>query len=283
MKDLKVRTITAVCLVAVVIPIVFFGKITIDIFALILCVLASYELEHMFKGEEKWSFYGISDIVLSALSFISLLLIYKYNNYKYILILIFSIFLIEGLLMIFTKGSDINTLGRSLISIFYPSLGFASLAIVRNVETSMYREGLWLLVYVVLICFMTDNFAYVFGSKYGKHKLAPLISPHKSWEGSIAGTVFAAVFPPIFCAFTGVSEFLFPSLSPMWAVICTIPLSIFLSFIDEIGDLFASKLKRAYGLKDYSKLLPGHGGILDRFDSYIFVSLALLLYILLFL
>lgn len=284
MKDLKKRTITAIILVTCLIPIVYFGGLFIDIACGLLCLGAAWELEHMYKGEGKWTILSYLHITLSVLSYVSFIFIGLYRSYVYLAILLFFVFLIEGFFMIFTKESDINTLGRGLITIFYPSIGFASLVTLRNMPVALTQSkfgGLFLLIYVVLVCFMTDNFAYVFGSKYGKHQLAPIISPHKTWEGSIAGTVFAAVFPPVFTYFASLNTLLFPLLSSGWAIVASIFLSIALSVVDEIGDLFASKLKRHYGLKDYSQIFPGHGGILDRFDSYVFVGVATLLWLIL--
>lgn len=280
MKDLKVRVITAIVLIAVLLPVVFFGGVFIGIFCGLACLGATYELEKMYKGEEKWSLHSILALILSVFAFVTILLSVTFKAYEYILLFVLFLFIIFGFLMIFDKGSNIETLSKSLLSIFYPAIGFASLALVRNFETNLYRNGLFILVYVALICFSTDCFAYFFGMKFGKHKLAPVISPKKSWEGSIAGTAFAIVIPTVFSTLVGLNNVLFPNLQNGWALVCTILLSFALSVIDEIGDLFASKLKRHYGIKDYSQIFPGHGGILDRFDSYIFVGVAVLLLLL---
>lgn len=281
MSDLKKRTITAIVLIAILFPVVFFGKIYMYILAGILSALASYELEKMYKGSDKLDFVSYINIFLTLGMYVSFILIYIMDGYKYLFVALLGLFIIEGTLMISTKKLDINRLGKSLLTIFYPSIGFASLAIVRNVEIGLYREGLFLLCYVIIICMFTDMFAYFFGCKFGKHKLSPSISPKKSIEGSIAGTVFAVVFGTVFCVLLELDLVLFPFGSRVLSIILTVILSLVLSVIDEIGDLFASKLKRFYGIKDYSNLFPGHGGVLDRFDSYIFASTILLMYLLL--
>ena len=110
---------------------------------------------------------------------------------------------------------------------------------------------------------MTDTFAYIFGSLIGKHKMCPLISPKKSWEGSIFGSLVGTF---VSCTF-------------YHAMINTVSLKVvfvtlILSIIGQLGDLFFSKIKRENGIKDFSNIMPGHGGILDRLDSLIMVVLA---------
>ncbi len=277
MSDLKKRTITAIVLIAVLVPIVFFGGWFMYALGSLLTIGAAYELEKMFKKENKFSAYSYIDMALSAISYVMLTYSFMTSKFVYALAVISLTLLIEGFLMVFTKTTDSISLGNSLITIIYPSIGFASLAYLRNVPTELFRNGFFVLIYACLICVFTDMFAYFFGCKFGKHKLCERISPKKSWEGAIAGTVFAVVLSSAFAILTGASMAIFPMLSSIWSGIAVTLLSLILSIIDEIGDLFASKLKRTYGIKDYSQIFPGHGGILDRFDSYIFVGCALAL------
>ena len=281
MSDLKKRTITAAILIVVFIPLVFFGGLVFDIVVGLFALGASFELERMFKKENKFNFLSIFSMALSTLTYIFIILMNYLKEYKYIFMWVILVFLLIGIIGVLHKDSNVDTISRHFLTIYYPSLGFSSLAILRNMETSIYRNGLFILLYPIIICIMTDMFAYFFGCKFGKHKLCPSISPKKSIEGSIAGTAFSLLFGVFFIMISGGYKVLFPSLQPMWALFASIPLTLFISFIDEIGDLFASRLKRFYGIKDYSQIFPGHGGILDRFDSYIFACSALLVYILL--
>jgi len=278
MKDLKKRTITAIVLIIILIPVVYFGGVYMDIFAGLMCFGAAFELERMYKQGRNWDAYGFIDILLSISNY-AFILLYSYsliNAYALILVLLMSVFLIEGFLMIFTKNSNIHTLGNSLITIFYPSIGFSSLSVIRNYST-VDNKGLFLLIFVVHVCMMTDMFAYFVGCKFGKHKLS-IISPKKSWEGSIGGTTFGVIVPTIFACLTGIDKYIFYMIDSRFVqILLIIFVSLILSVIDEIGDLFASKLKRFYGIKDYSQLFPGHGGVLDRFDSYIYAATALLM------
>jgi len=118
---------------------------------------------------------------------------------------------------------------------------------------------------------MTDIFAYIVGVNFGKTRLAVKISPKKSVEGSIGGTVFAVIFTMIY-----VWGFKMDSIANIELNIgISIGLIIFLSVIGQIGDLVASKFKRDFGVKDYSNIFPGHGGVMDRFDSVIFAGMVL--------
>ncbi len=114
---------------------------------------------------------------------------------------------------------------------------------------------------------MTDTCAYFVGSKFGKHKMTPKISPKKSWEGAVGGVAGAVIVNLlIFLIFNMVIKERL--LLPYWAVIL---ITVVLAVISMFGDLSASVIKRNYGAKDFGKLIPGHGGVMDRFDSCIFV------------
>jgi len=132
-----------------------------------------------------------------------------------------------------------------------------------------------LVVFFLFFCFccawLTDTCAYFAGVKLGKHKLCPKISPKKTVEGAIGGIVGTAVlntcFALLFNAF-----FLHEVKVNVWAIaLFSVPLSI----VSMIGDLTASIYKRNFGEKDYGKLFPGHGGVMDRFDSLVFVAPAI--------
>jgi phosphatidate cytidylyltransferase len=118
---------------------------------------------------------------------------------------------------------------------------------------------------------MTDTFAYFLGIRFGKHKLIPKVSPKKSIEGAISGLVFGGGFGIAYAlVFDVFANF---DLNIFWIVI----LSLALSIVSQSGDLIASKFKREVGIKDYSNIFPGHGGVLDRFDSTMFAAILLML------
>ena len=124
-------------------------------------------------------------------------------------------------------------------------------------------------LFAVSCAWLSDVFAYFCGVAFGKHKMTPVVSPKKTWEGAIGGIVLTAAVNVGFY-FVFKAKFLGDGIMP-WDWYVVIPISIVLSIISIFGDLSASVIKRQFGVKDYGKLIPGHGGIMDRFDSMLFV------------
>ena len=121
-------------------------------------------------------------------------------------------------------------------------------------------KGLIEVVFVVISSWICDTFAYFTGRLLGRHKLAPVLSPKKSVEGAVGGAVFSGIFG-------GLLAFIIHDSIPIFALVTFIG-----AIISQFGDLFASGIKRDKGIKDYGHLIPGHGGILDRFDSVIITA-----------
>ena len=140
--------------------------------------------------------------------------------------------------------------------------------IAKYIDGYTKTDGVFLLVFAVLVSWTTDVFAYFVGSKIGKHKLCPKISPKKSVEGAIGGVVGAVLLNSLLLLVF--KKFFFQNGSEISYIGVGI-LSAILSVVSMFGDLAASTLKRNFGIKDFGKLLPGHGGIMDRFDSMLFV------------
>ena len=133
-----------------------------------------------------------------------------------------------------------------------------------------FQKGLYFLVFIFFVIFCTDVFAYIFGIKYGKHKLCPVISPKKSVEGAIAGGLSAILIGVIIGKLIGIPLF------------HSFMLSLITTVMAQLGDLSESLIKRDAGVKDSGNSLPGHGGLLDRADSYLFTMPVAYLYIKIF-
>jgi phosphatidate cytidylyltransferase len=166
------------------------------------------------------------------------------------------------------KDAEVNMITHYLFLLL--GLGIGSGSIVYSDIVSF-----TLLVYLALIVSFTDIFAFFFGIRFGKHKMAPTISPKKSWEGSFFGTVLGSATGFTFVLLANV-----PILDEL-SIVQLVLLSLLVSIFGQIGDLFASKIKRSVGVKDFGSLFPGHGGILDRFDSLLMAGLVLIWVILL--
>ena len=130
--------------------------------------------------------------------------------------------------------------------------------------------SLRLIVFLFLITILTDTFAYIIGRLIGKNKLLEVISPNKTWEGFVGGSLVG----------TFVCTTFYITVIDQSAQILPIALIVlFLSVIGQLGDLFFSAIKRYYNVKDFSNIMPGHGGVLDRLDSIIFVLLTYSIFI----
>jgi phosphatidate cytidylyltransferase len=144
------------------------------------------------------------------------------------------------------------------------------IGIMFNAVIKIRFIGLYEVLYCLLIATVTDSFALFGGKMFGKTKLCKDISPNKTVEGSIVGTIFGTIVGVVFYT-------LLIGGRSIWIIIL---LTLLLSIFGQFGDLFFSSIKREHKIKDFSNVIPGHGGILDRLDSLLFITIGYLLYIL---
>ena len=137
-------------------------------------------------------------------------------------------------------------------------------------NTRTFDDGQYLAWLILISSWGSDTCAYAVGSLFGKHKIAPVLSPKKSVEGSIGGVLGAALIGGIFGAI--LSGHFISTFSPVFTCAASCAIG---SVISQVGDALASAIKRNHNIKDYGNLIPGHGGILDRFDSMIFTAPAI--------
>lgn len=253
---MKQRIVTAVVAAAFFIPLVIIGSWPFTITVYLLGTIGLFELLRM-KDIKLFSVPGVlSWIVLAVLLLphTSYTLIENAIGYTKTEIA----FMIVLLLLIYTVAvKNRFTFDHASFSLFgalYVGIGFYYL-----IETRL--AGIEYVVYALLVIWSTDTGAYFTGRKVGKRKLWPDISPNKTIEGSVGGILSAVIFACLF-------HFFFPIASSYSYLIVV---TIIASIIGQLGDLAASAIKRHYDVKDSGKLLPGHGGILDRFDSLLFV------------
>ncbi|MBK5211886.1 MAG: phosphatidate cytidylyltransferase [Coriobacteriia bacterium] len=161
-----------------------------------------------------------------------------------------------------TPTSHAKDAALSFFGAIYLGVPLSFLILIRNME-----QGVYLAPMVVISVWAFDSFAYIGGSLFGRHKLAPIISPKKSWEGFVAGLAGAVIIWEILPLITK-NKYSFSAALLVGAIT---------SFASLVGDLFESRIKREAKQKDSGTLLPGHGGLLDRLDSTLAVSLVMFL------
>ena len=228
----------------------------IDLCVVSLCLLSTWEMGVALGFSRK----RIVPLILQTVFVVALLLL-PADIYKFIVLVLFVVMMIFFAVLMTGVGriKDLKLSEKNLQFVMIPVF-FSAIKYIRVGE-----DGLLQLALAILVCSITDSFAYLVGRKIGKHKLAPKISPSKTIEGSIGGTLAAAAFLLLLGFCLDISGEVKIHYGLFVAYLITA------SLVGQFGDLCMSSVKRIEGIKDYSDLLPGHGGILDRFDSQLFV------------
>ncbi len=262
---MKTRIISALIALLIFIPIFIKGGIIFDVAVFILAVLGLKEFLGIKKSKKEMPFF------IEFISYISLGLIIFFNSSNNYLLSV-DYRMIAGLFLTFLIPTVLYH-DRSLYSIndaFYLIGGVFFLGVSFSLFTLLRNEGIEVLLYLLLISIFTDTFAYFVGMLIGKNKLLEDISPKKTIEGMIGGTVLSVIIA---------SNFYYTVIDSSLPLYIIIFMTTFLSIIGQFGDLVFSAIKRYYGKKDFSNIMPGHGGILDRLDSIIFVALGFMFFI----
>ncbi len=261
---MKKRIISALIMAIILIPILIIGR---NVYAIAMAMIGILALKELI--DLKQSHKVIPDCVFLISIIDTLLLIFsEFDGYSIAFGLSYKAlsltFLTLFLPCLFYKNETYTTKDAMYLagSVIFIGLLFNILILIRMLE-------IWHLLYLIIIVILTDTFAYIIGSLIGQHHCAPKISPKKTWEGCIGGSIVGSSIATIFYVNLISSQNLFK----------VIIMTLLLSIIGQLGDLFFSKIKRENKIKDFSNLIPGHGGVLDRIDSLIFVILA---YIILF-
>ena len=256
MSNLIQRTITGIILLAVVIGAIVFGKISYFILFELIVIGAMYEF-YTLAEKKKFNPLKIYGIVIGASVFAAN---YFFVNdligseiFLAIIPLVISVFIIE----LYRKSEYVFVnIGFTLLGVLYIAIPFSFanyIAISDNIYNSHLLLGFFFLMWAY------DTLAYVFGVSFGKHRLFERISPKKSWEGFIGGTLSSLAVAYVISLFFTELNFIH------WAI-----LSLMISIFGTYGDLVESSFKRNIDEKDSGSILPGHGGVLDRFDAVLF-------------
>ena len=252
---MRTRIITALLALLIFIPIVWYGSLPLLIGTIALGLAGLSEIFTM----KKIPFFSLIGLFTSLITILIILPDAYLTTFLPGLGIWHIYFIYAMSLLVMTVLSN-NTFtfddaGVFLLASLYIGTGF-------HYFYQTAELGFWMVMFVMTIIWATDIGAYVIGMKFGKKKLAPIISPNKSVEGAIGGILTAVVVSIIYLQFYNPLNFSIP---------VTILLAVLSSIVGQLGDLTESAYKRYFGVKDSGKLLPGHGGILDRFDSTLFV------------
>ena len=262
---MKERTISAIIMALILVPVFCMGGTVFDIAIFIISLLALKEFLDMKETKKKLPMF------VKFTSYIFMILLVGTNMIKETITLemdfrvlsaLFITFLIPTVLYHDKEKYNINDAFYLIGGIFFLSLSMILMVAVRNVRLA-------LILYLLIITILTDTFAYLTGLLIGKHKMIESISPKKTWEGSFGGTLAGVITSTIFYLTV---------INPNENVLKITLISLFLSILGQFGDLVFSAIKRYFGKKDFSNLIPGHGGILDRMDSIIFVLIGFMFF-----
>ncbi len=269
MSDLLTRVLIALVGIPLILLITLRGKFFFLGFIILISVLATFEYYQLVTRK------NLSPVVIVGLVAIFLIdLIFYFGKIQLLIPLIILTVLLSGLIELFRKpkfpewSASLN-FAVTLFPVFYIGLSFGTLIGLRELKWSSYSDGGILIISVLAIIWICDTAAYFIGKSFGKRKLYERVSPNKTVEGFVGGFVFAIIS-------SFVARFLtLDYLTWVDAIVIGLVVGIF----GQLGDLIESLIKRDVGVKDSSNIIPGHGGVFDRFDSLIYVAPLIYLYI----
>ena len=261
------RVLVSVVAIPVIMGASYFGGIYFFLFTLFISTIAYYEffLLAKNKGANVNLWFGLFSIILLLFNHFRVFI----NFFAVLLFLVFILIMIE---LFRNKGSAIINVGVTLLGVFYIGIFSAALLGIRELYPRidvLYRRGGYIVIAVLASIWVCDSAAYYGGTALGKHKLFVRVSPNKSWEGAIFGFIFAII--TMILAKIIILNFL------SWNAVIVI--GFIIGVFGQIGDLVESLIKRDAGVKDSSSIIPGHGGILDRFDSLLYTAPLIFLYL----
>ncbi|MFC3419693.1 phosphatidate cytidylyltransferase [Salinicoccus hispanicus] len=251
---MKTRTITAILALLIFVPIVVLGSWPLLITVFLLAYTALYEILkmnriHIFSIPGMLSMVALFIVMMPQEAYMPHISVFQVD-----LIIVMALLMLSFTVISKNRFSFVD-MGFCVLAVAYVGIGFMYFYETRE-------AGIIYILYGLLIVWVTDTGAYLFGRAMGNRKLWPQISPNKTVEGFFGG-IFCSVLLALVFYFTGWIDEI--------NIFLLLVLTMILSMSGQLGDLVESALKRHFDIKDSGQLLPGHGGVLDRFDSFIFV------------
>ncbi len=251
----KIRLLSGIVLVVSLVAVVGCGGMVLLGVLAVLSLVGLYELYKLVKAEKSLGAAGY----IAAAAYYMLLLMGR-TEYVVFLAIVFLIAVMAAYVFAFPS------FGSGQVTMVFFGFFYVAVMLSYVYQTRMLPGGSVTVWLIFLSSWGCDTCAYCAGMLLGKHKMAPRLSPKKSVEGGIGGVAGAALLGVLFAL--AMNQWAGASADPLqYAVICGVG-----GMISQVGDLAASAIKRNYEIKDYGKLIPGHGGVLDRFDSVIFTA-----------
>lgn len=269
-NNAAVRIIVSIIAIPLIIGICYLGGYYFLAFTLGIGLISFYEFSILAKNKDAYV-NKVLGFLMTAFLIINSYFDFFPFHYS-VLIGILFLLLYE---LFRDKSSAIINLGTTLLGIFYIGLFSSTLIGIREMYSGFsyeYENGGLLIISMMITIWMCDSAAYFLGTAFGKHRLFPRVSPKKSWEGAVAGFIFS-IATMIFMK-TVLVDFITMNQA--------ITIGIIVGSFGQLGDLIESLIKRDANVKDSSDIIPGHGGILDRFDSLLYSSPIVFLYFSLF-
>jgi phosphatidate cytidylyltransferase len=252
----KTRLLSGIVLVAILLATGILGGNILWGFCFEISMIGLYEFYRVFKIEKSLGIIGYGFAIVYYLS-----LLFYNGSVNGALFMAIELMVASGVYVLKYPKYSTEQVFVSILGLLYLPMMLSYIYQIRIAEDGLF--SLWLIFISSWGC---DTCAYCVGMLFGKRKLAPVLSPKKSIEGAVGGAIGAAILGAIYGAV--VNNYMVMKNAPLhFAIICVVA-----AVISQFGDLIASGIKRQHGIKDYGKLIPGHGGILDRFDSVIFTA-----------
>ena len=281
---MKTRILTAIGIAVIGLPLLFFSEYIIYPIAIgILALMSAYELFSAMGLRDKYFLTFPAYAIALALPILSYPTVLGGDQVGFLVIMALTLmvylFYAIGVCVICharlrEQGQEASLGTADIAACFfiltYLSVSFTALSLIRYMDGGRDGMGVYYFALVFIGAWVCDTFAYFTGRLLGRHKLAPVLSPKKTVEGAIGGMAFTvAAF-----ALYGLILESFYEIEADYLALCISGLLI--SVVSQMGDLIASLIKRERGVKDYGRILPGHGGIMDRFDSILSVAAVLM-------
>ncbi|HNO70907.1 MAG TPA: phosphatidate cytidylyltransferase [Bacteroidia bacterium] len=271
MNNFWMRTFTGILFVSTMISCMWWSYFTLGLLFMVITVLGLWEFYSLINKNTTYSVNKSMGIITGASVLLSFFLFIHLKNEEFLLVqlpFIFACFFIE---LLSKKTNSIINLSVQLVGIIYVALPFSLLLFITHTSI-LSNYSPYLIISFFILVWTNDTFAYLAGRLLGKHKLFERISPKKTWEGTIGGAIFSMITAFIIGYYMGILE------TYEWGV-----LALLVSITATCGDLVESSFKRSLNIKDSGNILPGHGGILDRFDGVLLAAPFAVTYILLIL